>query len=129
MTLAGRPGLTEGDRAMSTNHLMGRGYWVWLIRLASRRHPASGSSPIPPSTISTSSAPSPKATAWLRAHEPQCAAVLAEHADRIRDFRVMKNYSHGATKVFDGHERWCHRRFRDLPGSAVFVGSRPRRDR
>src|SRR3954469_13627448 len=27
--------LTEGDRAMSTNHLMGEGYWVWLIRLAS----------------------------------------------------------------------------------------------
>ena len=27
--------LVEGDRAMSTNHLMGEGYWVWLIRLAS----------------------------------------------------------------------------------------------
>ena len=27
--------LIEGDRAMSTNHLMGEGYWVWLIRLAS----------------------------------------------------------------------------------------------
>ena len=24
----------EGDRALSTNHLMGDGYWVWLIRLA-----------------------------------------------------------------------------------------------
>ena len=27
--------LVEGDRALSTNHLMGEGYWVWLIRLAS----------------------------------------------------------------------------------------------
>jgi 2-polyprenyl-6-methoxyphenol hydroxylase-like FAD-dependent oxidoreductase len=27
--------LAEGDRAFSTNHLMGEGYWVWLIRLAS----------------------------------------------------------------------------------------------
>ena len=27
--------LAEGERAMSTNHLMGEGYWVWLIRLAS----------------------------------------------------------------------------------------------
>ena len=23
------------------------------------------------------------------------------------DFRVMKKYSHGATKVFDGRDRWC----------------------
>ena len=30
--------LVEGDRAMSTNHLMGEGYWVWLIRLASGCH-------------------------------------------------------------------------------------------
>ena len=98
--------LTEGDRAMSTNHLMGRGYWVWLIRLASGA-----------TSVGIVADPAfhdfdqfntlAKATAWLRAHEPQCAAVLAEHADRIRDFRVMKNYSHGATKVFDGHERWC----------------------
>ena len=27
--------LAEGDRSFSTNHLMGEGYWVWLIRLAS----------------------------------------------------------------------------------------------
>ena len=35
------------------------------------------------------------------------AAVLAEDDDLIRDFRVMKKYSHGATKVFDGGDRWC----------------------
>ena len=27
----------KGDRALSTNHLMGPGYWVWLIRLASNQ--------------------------------------------------------------------------------------------
>ncbi len=98
--------LTEGDRALSTNHLMGKGYWVWLIRLAS------GATSVgivadpdihPFDEFNTLD----KATAWLRDHEPQCAAVLAEHADEIRDFRVMRNYSHGATKVFDGHDRWC----------------------
>jgi hypothetical protein len=47
-----------------------------------------------------------KAKAWLREREPQCAAILAEHDDSIMDFRVMKNYSHGATKVFDGAGRW-----------------------
>lgn len=98
--------LVEGNRAMSTNHLMGEGYWVWLIRLASGAtsvgivadpalHPFDGFNTLP------------KAMAWLREHEPQCAAVLGEHEHQIRDFRVMKKYSHGATKIFDGADRWC----------------------
>ena len=98
--------LIEGDRAMSTNHLMGEGYWVWLIRLASGA-----------TSVGIVADPAfhrfdefntlAKARAWIREHEPQCAAVLAEHAHLIRDFRVMKKYSHGATKVFDGRDRWC----------------------
>ncbi|MDG4664428.1 tryptophan 7-halogenase [Mycobacterium sp. 236(2023)] len=98
--------LVEGDRAMSTNHLMGEGYWVWLIRLASGAtsvgivadpafHSFDGFNTLE------------KAMAWLREHEPQCADVLAEHYDGIRDFRVMKKYSHGVTKMFDGGARWC----------------------
>jgi len=98
--------LIEGDRAMSTNHLMGEGYWVWLIRLGSGAtsvgivadpalHPFDEFNTLP------------KARAWLREHEPQCDAVLAEHEHQIRDFRVMKKYSHGATKIFDGADRWC----------------------
>lgn len=98
--------LVEGDRANSTNHLMGKGYWVWLIRLGSgatsvgivadpAMHPFDQFNTLP------------KARAWLREHEPQCAAVLAEHEHQIRDFRVMKRYSHGATRVFDGAQRWC----------------------
>jgi hypothetical protein len=98
--------LIEGDRAMSTNHLMGQGYWVWLIRLAS------GATSVgivadpafhPFDQFNTLA----KARAWLRAHEPQCADVIAAHDHLIKDFRVMKKYSHGATKVFDGHDRWC----------------------
>jgi flavin-dependent dehydrogenase len=98
--------LIEGDRAMSTNHLMGEGYWVWLIRLASGAtsvgivadpafHSFDGFNTLA------------RARAWLREQEPQCAAVLAENAHLIKDFRVMKKYSHGATKVFDGRDRWC----------------------
>ena len=98
--------LVEGSRAMSTNHLMGEGYWVWLIRLGS------GATSVgivadpafhPFDKFNTLT----KAKAWLREHEPQCAAVLAEHDHLIMDFRVMKKYSHGVTKVFDGRERWC----------------------
>ena len=98
--------LIEGDRSLSTNHLMGDGYWVWLIRLASGA-----------TSVGIVADPAyhrfdefntlAKATAWLHDHEPQCAAVIAEHADQIRDFRVMKKYSHGATQVYDAGARWC----------------------
>ncbi|MCV7348796.1 NAD(P)/FAD-dependent oxidoreductase [Mycobacterium parmense] len=103
---AWRSRLVEGDRAMSTNHLMGEGYWVWLIRLASGStsvgivadpafHPFDGFNTLA------------KARSWLSEHEPQCAAVLDRHAHLIKDFRVMRNYSHTVTKVYDGQSRWC----------------------
>ncbi|AFM19069.1 Lycopene cyclase protein [Mycolicibacterium chubuense NBB4] len=98
--------LLEGDRALSTNHLMGEGYWVWLIRLASGAtsvgivadpafHPFDG--------FNTWD----KARQWLGEREPQCAAVLAEHEHLVKDFKVMKHYSHSVAKVFDGRDRWC----------------------
>lgn len=98
--------LTEGDRAMSTNHLMGEGYWVWLIRLASGATSV-GIVADPAFHSFDQFNTLAKARAWLQQHEPQCAAVVADHADLIKDFRVMKKYSHGATKVFDGRDRWC----------------------
>ncbi len=98
--------LVEGDRAMSTNHLMGEGYWVWLIRLASGATSV-GIVADPDVHAFDSFNTLEKATAWLERHEPQCAAVIADNADAIMDFRVMKKYSHGATKVFDGAHRWC----------------------
>jgi flavin-dependent dehydrogenase len=98
--------LVEGDRAMSTNHLMGEGYWVWLIRLAS------GSTSVgivadPACHAFGDFNTLEKARSWLAQHEPQCAAVLEQSRHLIKDFRVMKNYSHGATKVYDAQDRWC----------------------
>ena len=98
--------LVEGDRSLSTNHLMGDGYWVWLIRLASGATSV-GIVADPAYHSFDEFNTLDKATAWLRDHEPQCAAVIAEHADEIRDFRVMKKYSHGATQVYDAGARWC----------------------
>jgi Tryptophan halogenase len=98
--------LIEGDRALSTNHLMGEGYWVWLIRLAS------GSTSVgivadPAFHAFDRFNTLAKARSWLCEYEPQCAAVLAKHEHLIKDFRVMKNYSHSATKVYDARHRWC----------------------
>lgn len=103
---AWRGRLVEGDRAMSTNHLMGEGYWVWLIRLASGATSV-GIVADPAFHAFDEFNTLAKAKAWLGEHEPQCAAVLAAHEHLIMDFRVMKRYSHGAEKVFDGSERWC----------------------
>lgn len=96
--------LVEGDRANSTNHLMGEGYWVWLIRLASGATSV-GIVADPAFHAFDEFNTLARATSWLREHEPQCAAEVAKH--NIMDFRVMKHYSHTVTKVFDGRDRWC----------------------
>jgi flavin-dependent dehydrogenase len=98
--------LVEGDRALSTNHLMGEGYWVWLIRLASGATSV-GIVADPAFHAFNGFNTLAKAQSWLREHEPQCAAALSKHEHLIQDFRVMKHYSHGATKVYDGRDRWC----------------------
>lgn len=97
--------VTQGDRALSTNHLMGDGYWVWLIRLAS------GSTSV---GIVTDADKHPfdqinrfdRAMEWMRQHEPQCAAVIDQHLNAVQDFRVMKDYSYSCTQVFS-QDRWC----------------------
>ncbi|MCP9273711.1 NAD(P)/FAD-dependent oxidoreductase [Mycolicibacterium arenosum] len=98
--------LVEGDRAFSTNHLMGEGYWVWLIRLASGATSV-GIVADPKFHAFNDFNTLERARAWLRKHEPQCADVLDAHEDLIRDFRVMKRYSHTAAQVYDGDRRWC----------------------
>ncbi|MBW2230281.1 MAG: NAD(P)/FAD-dependent oxidoreductase [Deltaproteobacteria bacterium] len=93
------------SRRLSTNHLMGEGYWVWLIPLAGDRtsvgivvddklHPFA------------EIASFEKALVWLERHEPQCAEVVRELADRKMDFKALRNYSHGVKRMFSG-DRWC----------------------
>jgi flavin-dependent dehydrogenase len=97
--------ISEGDRSLSTNHLMGPGYWVWIIRLAS------GSTSV---GIVTDANVHPfekinlfeRALAWLHAHEPQLAAEIERNREKVLDFRVMKDYSYGCQQVFSG-DRWC----------------------
>ncbi|RJQ75662.1 halogenase [Pseudonocardiaceae bacterium YIM PH 21723] len=98
--------ISNGDRSLSTNHLMGDGYWVWLIRLSS------GSTSVgivaDANTHSFSEFNTlEKAREWLRRREPQCAAVIDSHVDEIQDFRVMRDYAYGCEQVFSGEQRWC----------------------
>jgi flavin-dependent dehydrogenase len=100
-----RSRIVEGRRELSTNHLMGPGYWVWLIRLAS------GSISI---GIVTDADMHPfdqmnrfdRAMQWLARNEPQCARVIEAHRDKLQDFRVMKDYAYSSEQVMST-DRWC----------------------
>ena len=95
----------ERSRWLSTNHLMGPGYWVWLIPLGS------GSTSVgivvdakmhPMASLNSFD----KALAWLDQHEPQCAAVMRAQRDPPQDFRMLKDYSYSCQTAFSG-DRWC----------------------
>jgi flavin-dependent dehydrogenase len=97
--------IIEGERRLSTNHLMGPGYWVWLIPLASDS--------ISIGIVADAQMHSfeeintfERAMAWLHQHEPQCAHVVEQHRAEVLDFRVLKDYSYGCQQVYSD-ERWC----------------------
>lgn len=97
--------IREGRRELSTNHLMGPGYWVWLIRLASGATSigiVAAADAHPFAEFNTFE----RAMQWLREHEPQCAKVVAQHRDKVLDFRVMKDYAYSSKQVFS-QDRWC----------------------
>ncbi|TDT30092.1 flavin-dependent dehydrogenase [Naumannella halotolerans] len=97
--------IRESCRRLSTNHLMGHGYWVWIIPLAS------GATSIgivtDPDIHKFADLNSlEKAIAWLDTHEPQCATAVRSQLSRVLDFRVMHDYAFGASQVFSA-DRWC----------------------
>ena len=104
-----RERMVDGDpRYLSTNHIMGRGYWIWLIPLAS------GSTSIgivtDPSHFSLDQFPTfDKSMDWLDVHEPLVAKgvrdALAGGAV-LQDYKVLKHFSHGSKQVFSA-DRWA----------------------
>ncbi len=96
-------------RWLSTNHLVGEGYWVWLIPLASgshsvgivadpRLHPIEGMNTFE------------RAMAWLREHQPalwdDLQAKLEGHPEKLQDFAFFKRFSHDCEQVFSA-QRWA----------------------
>lgn len=92
-------------RGLSTNHLMGEGFWVWLIPLASgatsvgivadpRIHPLSQFNRID------------KALDWLDQNVPICGRQIRPLSDKVMDFLALKHFSHGCKQVFSGR-RWA----------------------
>lgn len=93
----------DGIRWLSTTHLMGDGYWVWLIPLASG-HTSVGvvvhDELHPFARIHTLD----KTLAWIAEHEPVLAGVLERYEPA--DFHCLRHYSYGARRVFSA-DRWA----------------------
>jgi flavin-dependent dehydrogenase len=95
----------RGIRRLSTNHLCGEGYWVWLIPLAS-------------GSISIGIVADPRfhpfpemetfdgALDWIRRHEPQLAQAVEQRRDTLEDFLRAENFAYGCERVFSP-DRWC----------------------
>ncbi len=93
----------DGIRWLSTNHLMGEGYWLWIIPLSSgltsigvvvhaEKHPFE--------TIHTLE----KTLEWIAHHEPVMTPVLERYA--VADFRCLKDYSYTTERSFST-DRWA----------------------
>jgi flavin-dependent dehydrogenase len=95
----------HGRRWLSTNHLMGPGYWFWLIPLASDSTSlgiVADAATHPFHTINRLE----KAYAWLDAFEPQAAAALRPYGENVEDFLALQHFAHGCAQVYSG-DRWC----------------------
>lgn len=87
----------ENTRWLSTNHLMGAGYWVWVIPLDNGA--TSIGIVMDDQAFSDGDFSSVDTTMdWLRQHQPKCAEAL-EGAD-VLDYVVINDYSHSCKQMF-----------------------------
>lgn len=95
--------VADDNRYYSVNHLMGRGYWVWIIPLSSGHtsvgivalediHPFAG--------FNTRQ----QSMRWLERYEPALSAYIAGR--EVLDFRCMRQYSRSSRKIFSV-DRWA----------------------
>ena len=93
---------TQERRWFSTNHMMGKGYWIWMIPLVSKNtsigivadprvHPAA--------QYSTKE----RAFCWLQQHEPTLHRFIRD-AETL-DFRLMQKFAYLTSQVFSP-QRW-----------------------
>ena len=95
----------SGERWLSTVHLMGRGYWTWLIPLASDSHSIGivvDADLHPYATMNRFD----RAMQWLHRFEPQCAAYLEDHRAQLDDFLGLHHFAHACTQMYSA-DRWA----------------------
>jgi flavin-dependent dehydrogenase len=92
-------------RWLSTNHLVGEGYWVWLIPLASGSHSVGIVADAKLHPLRTMNS-FDKAMQWLHENQPRLAEALESKRDRLQDFMALRRFSYGCKQVFSG-SRWA----------------------
>jgi flavin-dependent dehydrogenase len=92
-------------RWLSTNHLVGAGYWVWLIPLASGSH-SIGIVADPRLHPLRTMDSFDKAMTWLERYQPRLFDALDGKRHRLQDFAFLRNLSYGCKQVFSA-ERWA----------------------
>jgi len=97
--------IAPGLRRLATNHLMGEGYWVWIIPLVDDRT-SIGIVADPRYHAFNTFNSFDKAMKWLKKYEPLAALMLEEHRENLMDFKVMKNFAYD-TKQFYSSDRWA----------------------
>jgi flavin-dependent dehydrogenase len=102
---AWRDRVPSATRWQSTNHLMGPGYWFWVIPLASGST-SFGLVADPDLVPFEQMRRFDPLMDWLHRNEPVAAACLEQHREELQDFRLLKHYSHGCEQVFS-KDRWC----------------------
>ena len=93
-------------RWLSTIHLVGDGYWVWLIPLASGSHSVgivADHALHPLDGINTFA----KAMTWLARHQPRLFEALDGKRGELQDFAFFRHFSYGCKQVFSGSQRWA----------------------
>ncbi|MBS0376106.1 MAG: NAD(P)/FAD-dependent oxidoreductase [Proteobacteria bacterium] len=94
-----------GQRWRSTNHLVGEGYWVWLIPLSSGYHSVgivADARTHPLETMSTFE----RAMRWLRVHQPRLARAIDDSGAAPADFALLRRFSYGCRTLFSA-DRWA----------------------
>jgi flavin-dependent dehydrogenase len=93
------------ERWRSTNHLVGAGYWVWLIPLSSGAHSVgivADSAMHPLETMNNFE----RALDWLRVHQPLLADHVEAQRERLMDFAFFRKFSYRCKQVFSA-DRWA----------------------
>ncbi len=92
-------------RWLSTNHLVGCGYWVWLIPLASGSHSV-GIVANPAQHPLESMNSFDKSMEWFKQYQPRLYDELDGKRHLLQDFAFFKRFSYGCKQVFSA-DRWA----------------------
>ena len=96
---------TPPERWRSTNHLVGAGYWVWLIPLSSGSHSVGivcDADAHPLDGMKTFDL----CIQWLHAHQPMLAHALEPVRGELQDFAFFRDFSYSCRQVFSD-QRWA----------------------